>query len=360
MKKILILANYSAGLYDFRHDLIIELKKCNSVYAATPDGDKIDLLRDICDDVILTDVDRRGTNPFKDIKLISAYYKIIKNIKPDLVITYTVKPNLYGGFASRLLKIPYAVNITGLGSAIEGGGLLQKAICAMYKPVLKNARTVFFENSDNRDRMVKFGCVDEDKTKVLNGAGVNIEEYPFMPYPHYDEVRFLFVGRLMKEKGVDELLAAAKRLKEKYNDKVFIELVGNYEESYKETVDMLVSEGIVIYYGPQLDVKPFYEKCSAVVLPSYHEGMSNVLLEGGACGRPLIASDIPGCRETVIDGVSGMLFKPQNADDLYKKMDAFLNLSKVQREFMGTSSRKHIEKNFDKRKVVAETISSLF
>lgn len=360
MKKILILSNNSSGLYDFRHDLIIEIKKENSVFVVTPDGDKVDLLKEICDEVILTSVDRRGTNPLKDIKLINSYRKIIKKINPDLVITYTIKPNLYGGFVCRFLKIPYAVNITGLGSAIEGGGMLQKLVCAMYRFVLKKAKIVFFENSANRDTMVDFGVVKKEQTKVLNGAGVNLYEYQEKPYPMNNIVKFLFVGRLMKEKGLDELISASKRLKEKYGDKVVVDLVGSFEETYKQIIDPLVESDVVNYHGVQLDVRPFYEDCSAVVLPSYHEGMSNVLLEGAACGRPLITSNINGCKEAVIDGESGLLCNVKDADDLYNKMEMFLNLSQNERAQMGKASRKHIEENFDKKKVVAETIDNLF
>lgn len=358
-KKILIIANNSSGLYDFRHDLIIELGKQTEVYVITPDGDKIDLLQKICKKVIIVPIDRRGTNPFKDLKLLLTYKEIMKSYKPDLVVTYTIKPNIYGGLMSRLMKIPYVINITGLGTAIENGGILQKFVCMMYRFVLGRAKVVF-ENSSNRDRLVALGIVKREKTKVLHGAGVNLEEFREMPYPDNGVIRFLFVGRLMKEKGVDELLFAAKQLKEEFADKVEIHFVGSYEESYKDIVEKYERAGIVYYHGVQLDVRPFYAKCSAVVLPSYHEGMSNVLLEGAASGRPLITSDIPGCREAVVEDITGYLCKVCDFDSLHQKMKDFQDLSFEQRKTMGMQSRKHIEKNFDKKIVVKETIISLF
>lgn len=360
MKKILIVANNSGGLYDFRHDLIITLGKTADVYVITPDGDKVDLLQKICKKVILIPIDRRGTNPFKDIKLMLTYRNVLKRLKPDLVITYTIKPNIYGGLVSRFMKIPYAVNITGLGTAIENGGLLQKFVCMMYRFVLEKAKVVFFENSSNRDRMVELGTVKKEKTKVINGAGVNLEEFKEQPYPEDDVIRFLFVGRLMREKGVDELISAAKRLHKEYKNKVEVHFVGSYEEGYKHAIEECERAGIAYYHGEQLDVRPFYEKCSAVVLPSYHEGMSNVLLEGAACGRPLITSDIPGCREAVVEDITGYLCKVRDFDSLYQRMKAFHDLSFEQRKTMGLQSRMHIEKHFDKKMVVKETIINLF
>ena len=211
--QILILANHSGGLYDFRKDLIGELKKYASVTVAVPHNDRWDELLHLADRVIELPIDRRGMNPLHDSKLFHQYRAILKEVKPDLVLTYTIKPNIYGGLACRMAHIPYAVNITGLGSAIENGGWLKKFVLALYKPALKGARVVFFENAGNRDTLAATGVVPKGYDVVLNGAGVNLEDYPYQPYPQEGAVRFLFVGRVMHEKGVDELFAAAKRMK---------------------------------------------------------------------------------------------------------------------------------------------------
>lgn len=359
MKEILILANHSGGLYDFRKDLIAELKKHANVTVAVPHNDRWVELLNLVNRVIELSVDRRGMNPLHDSKLFHQYRTMLKEVKPDLVLTYTIKPNIYGGLACRMAHTPYAVNITGLGSAIENGGWLKKFVLALYKPVLKGARVVFFENAGNRDTLAATGVVPKGRDVVLNGAGVNLEDYPYQPYPQEGPVRFLFVGRVMHEKGVDELFAAAKRMKQEYGDGVEFHFVGSFEEAYKPAIDELEKAGVVKYHGYQSDMKPFYAMASCVVLPSYHEGMSNVLLEAAASGRPLITSDIPGCREAVENGVSGYLCPIKDADALYDAMQRFAEQPKNWRAEMGRRGRERMEQKFSKTAVVAETIKHL-
>lgn len=358
-KRIAILANHSGGLYDFRKDLIVELKKYTSVTVAVPHNDRWDELLHLADCVIELPIDRRGMNPLHDSKLFHQYRAILKEVKPDLVLTYTIKPNIYGGLACRMAHIPYAVNITGLGSAIENGGWLKKFVLALYKPALKGARVIFFENTGNRDTLTATGVVPRGRDAVLSGAGVNLDDYPYQSYPQEGPVRFLFVGRVMHEKGVDELFAAAKRMKQEYGDGVEFHIVGSFEEGYKPLMDELEQAGVVKYHGHQSDMKSFYTMASCVVLPSYHEGMSNVLLEAAASGRPLITSDIPGCREAVEDGNSGYLCPARDADALYGAMQRVMELSVEQRSEMGCRGRERMERQFSKTAVVAETIKHL-
>lgn len=357
--QILILANHSGGLYDFRKDLIAELKRHANVTVAVPHNDRWNELQHLTDHVIELPIDRRGMNPLRDGRLFRRYCAILKGIKPDLVITYTIKPNIYGGIACRMAHIPYAANITGLGSAIENGGWLKKFVLALYKPALKCAKAVFFENSENRDILVAAGVVPNRRDVVLNGAGINLKDYPYQPYPQDSPMRFLFVGRVMHEKGVDEFFAAAKRLKQEYGDSVEFHIVGSFEESYKSIMDELEQAGVVKYHGYQSDMKPFYAMAGCVVLPSYHEGMSNVLLEAAASGRPLITSNIPGCREAVKDGISGFLCECKNTDALLEAMMRVIMLSADKRAQMGCAGRKLMEETFGKEKVVEETIRNL-
>ena len=358
-KRIVILANQSGGLYDFRKDLMIALQEKAEVYAVVPHNDRWDELQALADRVIELPIDRRGMNPARDAKLLGQYRAILKRLRPDLVLTYTIKPNIYGGLACRALHIPYAVNITGLGSAIENGGWLKRFVLTLYKPVLAGAKVVFFENAGNRDTLADAGVVPQGRDVVLNGAGVNLEDYPSQPYPLEGTVRFLFVGRVMHEKGVDELFAAAKRMKQTYGDGVEFHVVGSFEEGYKPLVNELEQTGVVKYHGYQSDMKHFYAMADCVVLPSYHEGMSNVLLEAAASGRPLITSDIPGCREAVKPGVSGYLCPARDADALYAAMRRFLELPPAQRAAMGCRGRERMERQFGKTAVVAETIKHL-
>ena len=357
--RVLILANFDIGLYNFRKELIgALLEGGNEVYISLPYGEKVEPLKQMGCKFIDTDVDRRGINPLTDIKLVRAYFKILKNVKPDMVITYTIKPNIYGGFACRLKKVPYCANITGLGTAFQSDNWLKRFVVALYKMTLKRVKTVFFENTENRDIFVENRIIPQEKTHALNGAGVNVEEYEFCEYPQSGGTNFLFIGRVMKEKGIDELFEVAKRMKAEKIDVQF-DIVGPMEDDYKETVNRLCDEGVIKYHGLQADVKPFIKNAHCFVLPSYHEGMANTLLECGAMGRPLITSNIHGCLEAVEDGKTGYLCEVKNAADLYEKMRKFTELPYAEKAEMGRLSHEYVAEKFDKRKVVKETIREI-
>ncbi len=357
--QILIFANHSGGLYDFRKDLITELNKHAEVTVAVPQNDRWQELQQLVAHVIEIPIARRGMNPLQDGKLLRRYCAILRKVKPDLVITYTIKPNIYGGLACRMAHIPYAANITGLGSAIENGGWLKRFVLALYKPALKGARVVFFENPGNREMLVATGVVPKGRDVVLNGAGVNLEHYTPVPYPRKSEpVRFLFIGRVMAEKGVDELFAAMERLCGE-GIRCCLDVLGGYEEDYAQKIESYTAQGWLCYHGYQQDVRPFIAQAHCFVLPSWHEGMANTNLECAAMARPLITSRIHGCMEAVIKGESGLLCEPKNADSLYDAMRQFCELPNAQREAMGLAGRRHMEEVFDKRMVVVETMRGL-
>lgn len=357
-KKILVLANNSDGLFGFRKELLYTLAAENKVTVSVPDNGFYEELQALGCDVTETPIDRRGINPITDFGLFRRYMKLLKEVRPDLVITYTIKPNIYGGLACRLKKIPYAANITGLGTAFQKQGLLRKLVIALYKVALRRAKVVFFENSANRQVFVDENIIPMEKTCLLNGAGVNLERFYLAPYPETAPTRFLFVGRVMKEKGVGELFSAMDRLCGEGED-CCLDVLGGYEEHYEDTIRKYEEKGWLHYHGYQKDVRPFVEKAHCFVLPSYHEGMANTNLECAAMGRPLITSDIPGCREAVIEGESGLLCKPQDADSLYTAMKHFLALPTSRRARMGIAGRRHMEEVFDKRKVVEMTVKNL-
>lgn len=357
--KILILANHDLGLYQFRKELIQELLKENEVFISLPDGEFIKNLKQMGCGFIDTKIDRRGINPKKDISLLASYYKMIKRVKPDLVITYTIKPNIYGGMICRLLKIKYVVNITGLGTAFEKDGLLRKFVTKLYSIACKKAKIVFFENEENRSIFIQNKIVKESKTYRLNGAGVNLSHYKVLDYPKGENIKFLFMGRVMAEKGIDELFQAMKKL---VNSGVNCELtvLGQYEENYKELISKYEEEGWLHYYGYQKDVCPFINSSHCFVLPSWHEGMANTNLECAASARPIITSNIAGCKEAVIENVSGFLAQSKNADDLFVQMKKFTELTYEEQEKMGLEGRRHMENTFDKNKVVETTIKKIF
>jgi galacturonosyltransferase len=357
--KIVVLANSSSGLYGFRKELLEELLKEHEVYICVPNGECIDKMEKIGCKFIDTPIDRRGINPKTDFSLYRRYKSILKQIKPNLVITYTIKPNVYGGFACKKLEISYAINITGLGTAFQKKGMLRKLVIFMYKISLKKAKVVFFENCENMQIFIDEKIINKQQACLLNGAGVNLETHTLLEYPKdCQTTRFLFMGRVMKEKGIDELFEAMKKL---IADGIecSLEIIGGLEENYSDIIKKYESEGWLFYSGHQSNVQPFIENCHCSVLPSWHEGMSNTNLECAASGRPVITSNIHGCLEAVEDGISGYLCEKKNSDDLYRVMKKFTELSYEERQRMGLAGRKHMEDVFDKKKVVKRTIDKL-
>ncbi len=360
-RKILIVGNNSNGMYLFRGMLISELvKQGNEVVVLTPFDLNVDDIRMLGVRLYETPIDRRGMDPLKDLKLIRLYKNIIKAEKPDLVVTYTIKPNIYAGYICSKYNITYAANITGLGSVFQSVGVVRSVIVQMYRKALKKAKVVFFENRGNQITFIKEKIIEETKTVVLNGAGVDTQFFYYAEYPNEDTVRFLFSGRIMAEKGIDELLNAINRLRTNgYN--VFLDIIGEYDEwKYKEIIDSYEKDGFLKFYGYQDDVRPFIEKCNCFVLPSWHEGMANTNLECASMGRPVITTNIHGCKEAIENNISGFLCDKKNSDDLYEKMKQFTELSYKERRAMGLAGRERMEKFFDKKKVVEETINQLY
>lgn len=357
MSKILVLTNHSYMLYRFRLELLQELAKKHEVVLSMPFVGHEEDFKALGFRCIETQIDRRGVNPVTDGKLMRFYQNLLRQEQPNLVITYSIKPNIYGGFACRMAGVPYCANVQGLGTAFQKAGLAA-LVTVMYKTALKKAKTVFFENTANAQAFLDRGIVSQNCVTVLPGAGVDLRQFEPAVYPEHRTVRFLYVGRIMREKGMDELFHAARRLKAQGVPFV-LDLVGFYEDAYKSEVEQLRAEGIVQFHGFQQDPRPFYAAADCVVLPSYHEGMSNVLLEAAAMGRPVITSDIPGCREAVEDGVSGLLCKVKDGNSLYEKMLAMTQLSAQQRAVMGQAGRAKMEREFDKRQVVSATLEAM-
>lgn len=361
--KILILANHYNTLRIFRRELIKKLSSLgNEIYISIPECDKddADILESYGSKVIFTDMDRRGMNPIKDLSLLKRYKKLLKEIQPDKVITYTIKPNIYGAQACKCMNIPCYCNVTGLGSAfMADGGLMRKLVSTMYKFSMNKAEKIFFENVGNRNTLVNDKVIRAEQAVVMPGAGVNVDEFAFVDYPEDDgSVHFLNVGRIMKEKGVEELFYALKKLKKIY-PKVTFDFIGWYEDDYREIVENMQYEGLIQFHGFQNEVVPFIKKAHCIVHPSYHEGMSNTLLEACATGRPVITSNIHGCKEAVVDGENGFLCNVKDGEDLYEKLRSFVELPYVRKKLMGIKAREYVVKNFDKTDVVNKTIKEL-
>lgn len=351
-KKVLILGNHEIVIYNFRKELIKRLLKDGyEVHLSFPLGSRVSYFEDLGCHFIETKVERHGVNPIKDIKLLIHYLRIIKEIKPDFILTYTIKPNIYGGLAARLMKKNYITNITGIGKTFQINNILKKFIVCLYKLSLKNAQIIFFQNSENKNIFKQNKIFAKDEF-ILPGSGVNVLEYDYIPKKLEGEINFLYIGRIMKDKGIEEYLYAANKLKKK-NLNCNFHIIGFFEEeNYKEIINEYQKKNIVKYHGFQTNVKDYIIKSDCIVNPSHHEGMSNVLLEAGAIGRALIASDISGCKEIIDDSVNGYTFEVKNKEDLFDKLNKFSELNRNEIENMFIASRNKIELEFDRNIII--------
>lgn len=359
--KVLILANFGMGLYKFRKELIERLlSEGFEVYVSLPRDEYTPKLENLGCKFIDTSVNRRGTNPVEDIKLLLKYFRILKKVKPDVVLTYTIKPNIYGGFICRLMNVPYIVNITGLGTAVENGGKLQKLTLFMYKVALKKARCVFFQNKENRDFLISNKIV-KGYHRLIPGSGVNLSYFTLLDYPPESySINFVFISRVMREKGIEQFLEAASYIKSKYSNTEF-HIVGFCEEEYESKLKSLEEKGIIKYHGKLDDVREIHKISHCTIHPSYYpEGMSNVLLESAACGRPIITTDKSGCREIVDENVNGFIVKQKNSKDLIEKIERFLSLSFEEKRKMGLNGRKKVEAEFDRQLVVKAYLEEIY
>lgn len=356
--RILILANNDVGLYKFRKEVMEALVKDNEVFACLPNGDLIQQIEELGVTFIQDEFDRHGTNPISEIKHYLQYKKVIKKVKPDIVFTYTVKPNIFGGAACASMKVPYVVNVTGLGTAVENPGVMQKIMIPMYKFGIRKAQKVFFQNSENCEFMLSRNMV-KGKHDLLPGSGVNLSQYQVYEYPNGETIDFLFVARVMKEKGIDQYLEAAEYITKKYPQTRF-HICGACEPEYSGNLEELQKKGTVIYHGLVKDMVKMYEMASCTIHPTYYpEGLSNVLLESSACGRPIITTNRSGCREVVDDGINGYVIREKDSADLIDKIEEFLDLSVKERKAMGLAGRAKVEHEFDRQIVVRKYMDEL-
>lgn len=354
MKRVLFLANHFITLYSFRKELIKKLvDEGNEVYLSIPESEDNKYFTDMGCKIIPTEIDRRGVNPFKDLKLIRFYKKIIPEINPDIVFSYTIKPNIYGSIASNKKGYKQVCNITGTGGTFLKKGLVN-AICKwLYKISVKKSYKVFFQNVGDKEFFLANKMV-KDNYAMLPGSGCNVEQYVLKPMPKEDNVNFIFIGRVMKLKGIEEYLEASKIVKSEYPNTTFYIAGWNEEEEYKKIVAEYQEKDFVNYIGFRKDIADWVEKCHCTVLPSHGgEGVPNVLLESAATGRICVASKINGSTDVVEEGVTGYLFETGSAESLAEAIKKVISLSYEQKTEMGKKAREKVEKEFD-RKIVIE------
>lgn len=353
MKKILILANHFITLYSFRRELISRLvEDGNDVYISIPRSDENSFFSDMGCKIIETSVDRRGVNPISDFFLLCNYIKIMHNLKPDIVFSYTIKPNIYGCIASNLTGNIQISNITGTGATFLKKSFVSVIAKILYKISVKRSYKVFFQNSDDKDYFIQNKMIANNYA-VIPGSGVNFTQYKVCDLPPEDEVNFIFIGRIMQIKGIEQYLECAKNIKEKYPNTNFY-IAGFVEEDrYKKIVDIYHKQGIVNYIGFQQEIILWIQKCHCTILPSHGgEGIPNALLESAAMGRICIAARINGAKDVVKDNLTGYLFDAGNAKDLIDKVDKFLKLNYEDKVEMGLAGRKKVEREFDRNFII--------
>ena len=359
MSKILFLVNHDIVIYNFRLELVERLlADGHDVVISSPYGERIEDLKALGCSYREIKLSRHGMNPVKELLLISNYKKLIREEKPDIVFSYTIKPNIYGAIACRSLHVPCIVNITGLGTAVEYGGIQQKIILLLYRYAFTKVQKIFFQNKENMLFFKKHKIAIE-KYALLPGSGVNLQRFGELPYPSDTTVNFAFISRIMKEKGIDQYLEAAEYIKQKYPNTSF-HVCGFCEQAYEDKLRDLGNRGIIVYHGMVRDIRIVLKDIHCTVHPTYYpEGLSNVLLESSACARPIITTDRAGCREVIYENVNGFICKQKDSTDLIRQIEKFLMLSNDQRRKMGLAGRQKVEREFDRQIVVSAYIDEL-
>lgn len=351
-KKVLFLVNHDIVIYNFRLELVERLLNDGyEVHISSPYGERIDDLKALGAIFHEINMDRHGMNPLNEVKILAAYRKLISEVEPNIVLGYTIKPNIYGAMAAAEKDIPFVANITGLGTAVENPGLSQKITVALYHIAFRKVQKIFFQNIENQQFFMDHK-IAVDKHGLLPGSGVNLSRFTVKEYPKDDVVRFAFISRIMKEKGIDQYLEAAKVIKERHPETEF-HICGFCETEYEEKLTEYNDNGTVIYHGMIRDVAKFLENIHCVIHPTYYpEGLSNVLLEASASGRPIITTDRSGCREVVEDGINGYMIPQKNSVKLIEAIEKLLKLSNEEKKVMGLAARAKVEREFDRQIIV--------
>lgn len=364
---VALLTNNDDDVFCFRLELIQAILDAGyRMIISCPDGPKFEVLEEIGlkknKSFIYDDppIDRRGTSVSKDIKLMNHYKLLFNKFHPEIVLTFTAKPNVYASIVAHKYRIPVINNITGLGSINSETKIKQNIILWLFKKAYRNSSCIMFQNSFNMDFAKKHGWV-KGRYRLIPGSGVALGRFPMQDYPNGgngidgERIIFNYIGRVLRDKGVDDYIEAAKQIKAKYPNTEFniIGFIEPSESHYETDLFELEKEGIIVYRGSQKNVIPWIKRAHAIIHPStYGEGMSNVLLENAASGRVIITTDNPGCKETVLDGKSGFIYHGGSVIDLIEKVEHFLNMTNEERIMMGKNGREYIENNYSRERVI--------
>ena len=358
-------ANTSWYIFNFRSRLIEELvARGYSVTVLSPADGYVPRIKALGAEHRHIQLNSDGTNPLSEVLLLARFIWHMAVGRPDLLLSFTPKPNIYGSLAAAVLGVPVIVTINGLGRAFTVQSFITSAAKMLYRFALRHPARIYFQNGDDRDLFISEGLVTPERAERIPGSGVDIERFSPMPRPEKrDKCVFLLVARLLWDKGIGEYVEAARLLKRDFPDAEFCLLgfdgVQNPSAIPRETVDRWVSEGIVRYLGATDDVRQYYACADCVVLPSYREGVPRVLLEAASMALPVITTDVPGCRDVVEDGVTGLVCRPRDTQDLMAKMKQFLLMSPPERAAMGRAGRKRVVTRFDERIVIDQYLREI-
>ncbi len=356
---VLMTTNAAWNIWNFRRAVVRAcLEDGHQVTVLAPEDDGAALLQELGCTFIPLRMDAKGLNPISGAALWVKLRRTFRRLNPDVVLSYTIKNNVFGALAAKSCGIPFLPNVTGLGTAFLSGGVLQGVACWLYRRAFSGLPVVFFQNEDDCALFLRLGLVTADQAWLLPGSGIDLTHFSATPYPAApDGPIFLMVARLLRDKGVLEYVEAARQIKVTAPDARF-QLLGAADAENRtaigaETLRGWVKDGVVEYLGTSADVRPHLAAAACVVLPSYREGAPRTLIEAAAMARPLIATDVPGCRAVVRHEETGFLCQSRSADALADAFRRFLALSLPERATMGRAARAHMEQSFDEALIVA-------
>ncbi|MDH5366047.1 MAG: glycosyltransferase family 4 protein [Cyclobacteriaceae bacterium] len=362
--RVAIVLNTSWNIYNFRYNLVNRLlEKGYEVYAIAPHDDYSKKLEKMGCKYVPLSMDSRGVNPVKDFALVVELFNIYRKVKPDVVLHYTIKPNIYGTLAASILGVPVVNNVCGLGTAFLKKNLLSLVAKLMYKISFWYPKKIFFQNDDDLELFVDNKIVSKNSSDILPGSGVDLKKFSPSQYNSMNKLTFLLISRLIIDKGIYEYIEAIKRLRLEGIDANF-QILGSKDPEHRRgipilEIDQWIKEGIVEYLGTVEDVRPFINEADCIVLPSYREGTPRTLLEAASSTRPIITTNVPGCNNVVVDGYNGFLCKEKDASDLAEKIKLFIQLSQEERVEMGVKGRRHVEENYDENLVIDKYLNTI-
>lgn len=365
--RIAISINAAWNVANFRLGLIRAIQDSGfEVIAIAPPDAHVSRLEAIGCRFLPISMDNKGTNPLKDAILFMRYLAILRRERPAIFLGYTIKPNVYGSLAAQVLGIPVINNVSGLGTAFIRDGLITRIAKRLYRTAFKRSNRVFFQNKDDRQLFVSSGLVIPEQTRILPGSGIDLEHFApidHAPAEQNSGVRFLLVARLVFDKGVREYIEAARIARAARPGSQFAILgfldVENRTAITRTDVNAWIDEGLIDFLGETEDVRPHIAAADCVVLPSYREGTPRTLLEAAAMEKPIITTDVPGCREVVTDGETGLLCSARDAGDLAAKIVNMIDLGSDRRQEMGRAGRVKMKRQFDERLVVSAYLEAL-